>query len=262
MRADPRAANGLRTAVHATALLIPGEAAADRQALTDAYLRAFEPRSQPEADAILAIVDAVWRARRLSATERALRNAAEAHARQLAPRPVAAVANAVTQAELDQRILKHVLDMVTTAYDPETPEVAGRLMKMNAVAVDRVLGGPGSVADLPLEDAVAWVGLAIEAREAEVERARRRLDDVTNIHGEEISGNTALAGLLDDRIGTRLARERAYVERSLQRALDTLQRLRGTGEFRLVIAAEGSFAGPNPLAATVQQISGIIEVEQ
>jgi hypothetical protein len=237
--------NRLLTGLHATTPIIPGEDARERQAMVEAYLQAIDARSQPVVDAVLVVVDSIWRLRRIARCEDALRRAAEARARHHAPREVAELANTISVAEVDLAILRRVMDTVTVAYDPDAPGRAQRLMTMHAVVIDLLLGGVTSVADIPLDDAVARIGLAVEARAAEVHRARGRLDDITSRCQDEIDGNVALAGLLDDNLGTRLARERAYAERSLQRAMDNVQRLRGSGDFRVMIAAEGSFAGPN-----------------
>lgn len=258
---DPRAANGIRTAIFARAPLVPGEDATERQNLTQAYLDSFEPRNQVEVDAILAVVDATWRLRRLSRADDALRGAAQAKAGQMAPQPVAAVANAIRVAEIDVGILQRVLDGIVAVFDPAMPEFAQRHLTACAVVVDRILEtGDTSVADMRVDDAAVRIGQAIEARTTEITRARQRLTSVTADHQPEIDGHLALASLLDERVAARLARERSSVERSLQRALDTLQRLRGGAAIHVLVAATGHFAEANPQVELALQDADVIEV--
>lgn len=243
---DPRAANSIKAGAFAKALIIPGEDAAERQDVTQAYMNALQPHNQVEVDAVAAIVDATWRLRRLARAEADLRAAAEEQARRMAPQPVASVANAIHQARIDVAILQRVLDGIIAVFDPAMPEVAQRRLKAFAVAVDRILDlGGASAADMRLEDAAARLGQAIEARTAEIDRARKRLSSITADHQTQIDSHVALSGLLDARIADRLDRERSSIERSRQRALDTLQRLRGGAAIRLMVAAEGHFAKAN-----------------
>lgn len=258
---DPRAANGIKTAVFARAPIIPGEEAAARQDVTQAYLDAFQPRNQVEVDAVLAIVDATWRLRRLARAEAALHAAAEAQARQVAPQTLAVMTNAIRQARTDVAILQRVLDGIAEVFDPATPEVSQRRLKAFAVVVDRVLDpGCASIADMRLEDAAARIGRCIEARTAEVTRAERRLASVAADHQAEVDGHVALAGLLDARVADRLERERSAIERSRHRAQDNLERLRGGAAIHVLVATAGHSAEAN-LRGDMQARSGdFIEV--
>ncbi len=237
-RLAPQAHNALKHAAYSRAALLPDEDPAERRQLEEAYFDHFDPGSQPEVDAVRALVDLTWRRERINRAEAAMATHAVARAQDKLPAPLLGLVQEVHHLDVEVRLLTRTLELLrqAVASDRRPKET----LQGVAPVLDRLLGWPGSVADLDPAQVVLDGDRALAARTAAVEFSRGTLRTLLAAAGPAFEAARAEASLLEPKMAARLLQERTTLSKAIERQMRLLRDLRGGTTFEgRILVAEG-----------------------
>ena len=244
---DPRAVNSLRHGAYARGHLLPDEDREERAKLCDEYVRYFQPASGPEKQCVTELADLAWRRRRLERAESLLVEGALAGAFKDYPKPVRKLASEIRDMELEVAIVRRFLNRIRAELRGDG-RCAASVVTGLAPLLDRLLGWETSVAD---EDAGTLAGdlkRILKARTRAVDASRKALNALVERHRTCIDAVKAEAALLEPELQERLRKQRVSLERSSQRLMEMIRKMRSVefeGEFLVAKGRISKFSKTN-----------------